>query len=281
MTEIDCIYAALKEELLSDKDWVTGRTIGRKTFTLGHKPISKTIQLGTGTDIKVQFWKCEDSNLKLELTSDEHHKPTREDLARRLRDFISSTRTLPPGVEESTGSTVINLDHATLAADLKGASVQYFRFVAGALKEWEKAALPALLLARADQSESHHPFWPTALRMARTAQATAAYANGQEVSQRMKEKNFGFRDEIELAALLVELLKQQGGRCTLTGVHIVEDGADIDPEVSASLDRIDSDGHYERGNLQVVCRFANRWKSDGDDRQFRRLLQLVRETAPD
>lgn len=36
------------------------------------------------------------------------------------------------------------------------------------------------------------------------------------------------------------------------------DGAAGDPELAASLDRIDSDGHYERGNLQVVCWFSNR-----------------------
>lgn len=43
-----------------------------------------------------------------------------------------------------------------------------------------------------------------------------------------------------------------------------------------SLDRIDSDGHYEAGNLQVVCRFINFWKGASDDEEFRRLLELVR-----
>lgn len=43
-----------------------------------------------------------------------------------------------------------------------------------------------------------------------------------------------------------------------------------------SLDRIDSSGHYSIGNLQVVCRFLNRWKNDGNDTEFRRLLALLR-----
>lgn len=43
----------------------------------------------------------------------------------------------------------------------------------------------------------------------------------------------------------------------------------------SSLDRIDSNGHYEEGNLQVVCRFINRWKSDSDDAEFRRLVRLL------
>jgi hypothetical protein len=33
-------------------------------------------------------------------------------------------------------------------------------------------------------------------------------------------------------------------------------------------------GHYELGNLQVVCRFVNRRKNDGSDAEFRRLIGL-------
>ncbi|MEZ4234398.1 MAG: hypothetical protein R3B89_34810, partial [Polyangiaceae bacterium] len=50
-----------------------------------------------------------------------------------------------------------------------------------------------------------------------------------------------------------------------------------DPALTYSLDRIDSDGHYERDNLQVVCRFVNKWKSNSKDEEFRRLLRIVRE----
>jgi hypothetical protein len=44
----------------------------------------------------------------------------------------------------------------------------------------------------------------------------------------------------------------------------------------ASLDRIDSAGHYETGNLQVVCQFINFWKSDSDNTELQRLLMMVR-----
>ena len=37
--------------------------------------------------------------------------------------------------------------------------------------------------------------------------------------------------------------------------------------------------HYERGDLQVVCRFINRWKSDSNDKTFKRLIELVRSTG--
>ena len=43
-----------------------------------------------------------------------------------------------------------------------------------------------------------------------------------------------------------------------------------------SLDRIDSDGHYEIGNLQLVCRFANFWKGASENEEFRPLLAIVR-----
>jgi hypothetical protein len=43
-----------------------------------------------------------------------------------------------------------------------------------------------------------------------------------------------------------------------------------------SLDRIDSSGHYERRNLQVVCKFINQWKGATDNEEFKRLIALVR-----
>lgn len=54
------------------------------------------------------------------------------------------------------------------------------------------------------------------------------------------------------------------------------DGEYEDAEMLCSLDRIDSEGHYEAGNLQIVCRFVNRWKGSSDDDGFRRLIRVVR-----
>jgi hypothetical protein len=63
-------------------------------------------------------------------------------------------------------------------------------------------------------------------------------------------------------------------RCALTGVELDFMGSNA--EFSPSLDRKDSSGHYEPGNLQIVARFANRWKSDMSDPQFLSLLEAVR-----
>ena len=72
------------------------------------------------------------------------------------------------------------------------------------------------------------------------------------------------------------LLDKQGGKCSLTGIQLQFRGDHEDEALLPSLDRIDSDKHYEDGNLQVVCKFINKWKSNTPDEEFRRLLSLVR-----
>lgn len=62
--------------------------------------------------------------------------------------------------------------------------------------------------------------------------------------------------------------------CSLSGLKMDMSGED--PDLAPSLDRIDSDKHYEPGNLQIVARFVNRWKSDDKQDNFVRLLELVR-----
>jgi hypothetical protein len=107
----------------------------------------------------------------------------------------------------------------------------------------------------------------SAARMATMARDTVAGANGQQVR---------FTSQQELEKYLVELLELQEGLCAVTGLTLQYDGEYEDAEMLCSLDRIDSDGHYETENLQVVCRFVNRWKGSSDDEGFRRLMRIVR-----
>lgn len=116
----------------------------------------------------------------------------------------------------------------------------------------------------------------TAERMAKTAQQTAAQSGQVSVTQ-TKDKQFNFLDRRELELYAVELYRSQEGFCALTGLEILLDGMDGDHELRCSLDRIDSSGHYEKGNLQVVCKFANRWKSASDNEEFKRLIDTVRK----
>lgn len=118
-----------------------------------------------------------------------------------------------------------------------------------------------------------------AFRMARTAMATAVGANGQEVTRIVKNKEFRFDNEGALQSYLEALLFDQENACAITSIPLQLDGEHTDDEMLCSLDRIDSSGHYEAGNLQVICRFVNRWKSDSDDSDFRRLMCLVQSSA--
>lgn len=113
-------------------------------------------------------------------------------------------------------------------------------------------------------------------RMAATAKGTVAFSNGQQVLRTVKNKDL-LIPEHELMPFLEALLVEQDGLCAITGLRLEYDGDEDDPEMLCSLDRIDSSGHYEKDNLQIVCRFVNRWKSSGDDADFRRLIGVLRQ----
>jgi len=112
--------------------------------------------------------------------------------------------------------------------------------------------------------------------MARQAQQTSSQSNGQVVERAVKSKDFSFANLQELESYLRELLKAQKGQCAISKLPLQYHGSHDDPQMLCSLDRIESSAHYARGNLQIVCRFINRWKSDMDDAEFRRLLGILR-----
>lgn len=98
--------------------------------------------------------------------------------------------------------------------------------------------------------------------MAGTAVQTAAYANGQTVLTTVKAKDIGFTRaglEEEIAALL----KLQQNRCALSGYAFKP--SIINPHLRPSLDRKNSTLGYVPGNLQIVTRAANFFKSASDD----------------
>ena len=112
-----------------------------------------------------------------------------------------------------------------------------------------------------------------AMRM--SVENTVQNSNGQLVQRVMKNKELRMTAQ-QLENLIRELLVQQDNRCALTGLSFQFLGQHDDKNLLPSLDRKDSNGHYELGNLQVVCQFINFWKGDADDEEFRRLLNLVR-----
>ena len=118
-----------------------------------------------------------------------------------------------------------------------------------------------------------------AANLAKTARETVAGANGQQVQRTVKNKDLRFGPPGEFEKYIEALIRDQAGRCALTGLELQDFGRESDPQLFCSLDRIDSDGHYEPGNLQIVCRFVNKWKSDAKDDEFRRLIALVRSNG--
>lgn len=111
--------------------------------------------------------------------------------------------------------------------------------------------------------------------MAATAEATCN-GSGQTVERLEKTKEFRFDSQVELREHVRALIAKQEGHCAISGLQLQYQGTHTDQALLCSLDRIDSNGHYEEGNLQVVCRFVNFWKSDQPDQEFRRLLAIVR-----
>lgn len=115
--------------------------------------------------------------------------------------------------------------------------------------------------------------------MAYQAMQTTKQADGRTVERTVKVKKFGFVNEQDMATFLTLLLKEQENLCALTGLPLQFKNTCDDQKMLPSLDRIDSNGHYERGNLQIVCRFINFWKSDQDNGEFLRLIDIVRNSS--
>lgn len=113
------------------------------------------------------------------------------------------------------------------------------------------------------------------VRLAETMLGTVAQANGQLVERRVKDKTTTLsRGECE--ELIRQKMGEQEDRCALTGLPLGYDGECEDKELLVSLDRIDGGGHYTPDNVQLVCRFMNRWKGADADPLVRRLLAVLR-----
>lgn len=118
------------------------------------------------------------------------------------------------------------------------------------------------------------------VEMRMNIEKTVKNANSQTVERTVKNKELRMTP-LALEKLLESLIERQEKRCNLTGIPFQLRSPDSDHELMPSPDRIDSNGHYEAGNIQIVCRFINVWKSDTDNETFKRLLALVRGLDPD
>lgn len=134
----------------------------------------------------------------------------------------------------------------------------------------QKSATDSLVRETADY------FQDEIRRMAATALQTVAFANGQTVTTVVKVKDTDFtRSELEneIAALLV----YQDNCCALTSYRFKLDA--VNPHLKPSLDRIDSNFGYVSGNLQVVTRSANFFKSASDETDWALKADAMKRMA--
>lgn len=109
----------------------------------------------------------------------------------------------------------------------------------------------------------------TAFKRTKSARAFLGYLRGKAV-QRGKGEVLSV-DALEL------LWHTQGGKCALTGWDMTMELGRGSVPTNCSLDRIDSTGGYEVGNVQLVCRAANVAKSDLSQSEFVALCRSVVE----
>lgn len=106
---------------------------------------------------------------------------------------------------------------------------------------------------------------------------SAVFASGTVSLSTAKEKGFGFVDEAAMDAFLGQLM-EGNDICALTGLTMSLHGGG-EPDFWFSLDRIDSSAGYHPDNLQLVCRFVNKWKGASDNGRFRALIEAVRASG--
>ena len=105
---------------------------------------------------------------------------------------------------------------------------------------------------------------------------TVLRADGSIVETQIKIKEM-LLPENEMRKFLSKLYADQEGHCALTGLRMLLNDDEGPKDMRLSVDRIDSNGHYEPTNIQLVCRFANFWKSAGDNTRFKELIQVIRD----
>jgi hypothetical protein len=137
-------------------------------------------------------------------------------------------------------------------------------------KEWKTKLGNRTLLNDIDPDEV------ALLKMMVSIQKTVQNSNGQIVQKTIKDKLLKNCTPEEMRAHLRDLMKAQSGYCKITGIKLHQYGQeDQDDDFLPSPDRIDSSGHYEIGNMQIVCRFINFWKLAQENGRFHELLEHV------
>jgi hypothetical protein len=178
--------------------------------------------------------------------------------------YNQTLHVLRPLIEVSTGLKNVRLVDA-----------HSFCWILSTLLKLESEGSIAKAKGRKDEGRILGGREKSIIAMRLSIEDTVRNSNGQIVIRTVKNKDTGMSSS-ELDTFITSLLDIQGNRCALTGIAFQFHGPDADKKLLPSVDRLDSNGHYEAGNLQIVCQFINFWKGASDNAEFQRLLMLVR-----
>lgn len=111
-------------------------------------------------------------------------------------------------------------------------------------------------------------------RMIDSAFAASAQSGRIRKASTYKEKTL-ILSRFQLEKIIRDLLEGQEYNCAISNLKFDFEGSSFGNEKMPSLDRIDSSKGYEKENLQVLCSFINRWKSDQENEFFKSLIGLL------
>ena len=109
-----------------------------------------------------------------------------------------------------------------------------------------------------------------AFKRTKTTRSYLSYLRGKAAARNKSQEVISL-DALEL------LWDHQGGKCALTGWDMTMELGRGTVPTNCSIDRISSDGGYEVGNVQLVCRAVNVAKSNLSMSDFVALCRSVAE----
>jgi hypothetical protein len=266
-------FAQLNEDIkdLLDTGWTPNNKKNGLTFSPRHRKVSEALTQEYGTPIILQLWihrVVAPDQLDLELTG---QFEGRGHLTSELRKLLANKEQDPPFEEPDGETIIIRLPLHGNHQEQTGQIRAFIEYVSAKLRDYD---LPSATTSTSSSSRS------SAIDRMITNANNAANQSGSESVTIKKHKKVRFESDEAFKDYVQELIDQQQGHCKLSGLPFINDSDEAKSDYHMSLDRIDSDGHYKAGNLQIVCRFINRWKSDSDNEAFKILLETVRTAPP-
>jgi hypothetical protein len=130
----------------------------------------------------------------------------------------------------------------------------------------EKLGVDAIYAKQAEWREQNRPYLQQKSRKRRLSKRAMCLVAAARIRARKKKIVFNL-DAADIAALQAVI---DAGRCELSGVPFTLEGPRS--ATSPSLDRIEADKGYVRGNVRVICHALNAGLGDWGEAELRRIV---------